>query len=297
MPFTPLLLILIAIILVADVAIVATASARRDHGSRRSTVHGLVRSGQQLGSSAGERVRAWRSMRSVRSGSGSGSASGRPGRRPAAASREDARTAAAIEAFVADVDGRAGDGLRRRAPAAENGPTDESGTELTTGGPLATPAARVEDLSDSPRSATWDALLADESERVRRFGRPATVVLAQCPGLDIVAARLGAEAADRIVAEIDRVLHAESRATDRVVRLGPARFGVLMVETGSAEARRYVDRVRDGAGRWFASAGLSPRLAIGWASPDDGEDLGAAAATALLRARAADVEPRIPIPG
>jgi GGDEF domain-containing protein len=293
MPFTPLLLILIAVILVADVAIVATASARRDHGSRRSTVRGLVRSGQQLGGAAGERVRAWRSMRSIRSGS----ASGRPGHRPAAPSREDARTAAAIEAFVADVDGRASDALRRRAPGEENGPTGESGTELSTGGQLATADARAEDRSDSPPSATWEALLADESERVRRFGRPATVVLAECPGLDIVAARLGAEAADRIVAEIDRVLHAESRATDRVVRLGPTRFGVLMVETGSAEARRYVDRVRDVAGRWFASAGLSSRLAIGWASPDDGEDLGAAAATALLRARAADVEARVPIPG
>ena len=122
-------------------------------------------------------------------------------------------------------------------------------------------------------------------------------MLAECPGLDTIADRLGAEAADRIAAEIDRVLHAESRATDRVVRLGPARFGVLMVETGSADARRYVDRVRDDAGRWFAYAGLSPRLAIGWASPVEGEDLFAAAATALVRARAADVESFVPVPG
>jgi GGDEF domain-containing protein len=283
-PFTPLLLILIAVILVADVAIVATASARRDHGSRRSTVRDLVRSGQLLSGAAGERVRAWRSMRAQ-------SASGRPVRRPAAANSEDARTAAAIEAFVASVDGRADGGIQRRTPEEENVSPGETGSRL------ATADTRPRDPSNSAPSAKWEALLADESERVRRFGRPATIVIAECPGLDTVVSRLGAEAADRIVAEIDRVLHAESRATDRVVRLGPARFGVLMVETGSAEARRYVDRVRDVAGRWFASAGLSPRLAIGWASPDDGEDLGAAATIALLRARAADVEARVPVAG
>jgi diguanylate cyclase (GGDEF)-like protein len=276
MPFTPLLLILIAVILVADIAIVATAAARRDHGSGRSAVHDLVRSGQRLGGAAGERLRGWRALaaRSI----GSRSASGLD--RPAARSPEDARTAAAIEAFVADVDGRARGGIQRPTPVEELAPPDRT---------------RAESPSHSAPSATWDALLADESARVQRFGRPATVVLAECPGLDTVADRLGSEAADRITTEIERVLRAESRATDRVVRLGPARFGVLMVETGSVDARRYVERVRDETGRWFASAGLSPRLAIGWAGPDDGQDLGDAAATALLLARAAGVDSRVPV--
>ena len=81
------------------------------------------------------------------------------------------------------------------------------------------------------------------------------------------------------------MLRAESRTTDRVVRLGPARFGVLMVETSAADGRRYVERVRKAAGHWFESAGLSPNLAIGWASPDEGEDLSVAAANALGLAR------------
>lgn len=282
MQFTSLLLILIGIILVADVAIVATASARRDHGSRGSAVQDLVRSSQLLAGAAKQRLRAWRSIRPR-------SESAR--HRPAAANREDARAAAAIEAFVADVDGRASAGMRSAIAREENvGPGETSGQ-------VATAATRAQDepLADFARSVTWEALLADESARVRRFGRPATVVLVEFPGLDIVGARLGAEAVDRIVAEIDRVLHAESRATDRVVRLGAARLGVLMVETGAADARRYVERVRDVAGGWFASAGLSPRLALGWASPHEGEDLFAAATTALFRARAAEVESFVPV--
>ena len=291
MPFTALLLILIAVILVADIAIVATAAARRDHGSRGSAVDGLVRSGQRLGASGGERLRGWRALalRSIRSRSVSG------GDRPAARNPEDARAAAAIEAFVADVDGRAGGGIQRPTPVEETVSPGPAGGQPASGGRPAVADSRARNSSGFASPAAWDALLADESARVQRFGRPATVVLAECPGLDVVADRLGAEAADRITAEIERVLHAESRATDRVVRLGPARFGVLMVETGSVDARRYVERVRDEAGRWFASAGLSPRLAIGWAGPDDGQDLGAAAATALLLARAAGVDPRVPV--
>jgi diguanylate cyclase (GGDEF)-like protein len=294
MPLTPLLLILIGIILVVDIAIVA-APVHRDSRRRRSAVDGLVRSVQVRGGSAVAHLRARGSTRSL-----TGSL-----RRPGPAGRQkDARTAAAIEAFIADIDGGAGGGVRRRIPEAVNAFPREIGDQSTTADPPAPDRSRpvvaawsvsrtgkLESAADPgehaefARSVTWEALLIDESARVRRFGRPATVVLAECPGLDSVADRLGVVAADRIVAEVDRVLRAESRTTDRVVRLGPARFGVLMVETSAADGRRYVERVRKAAGHWFESAGLSPNLAIGWASPDEGEDLSVAAANALGLAR------------
>ena len=305
MPFTPVLLILIGIILVADIVIVGAAAARRDQGRRRSAVDGLIGSMRLVAGSAVARMRT--------AGSSSPS-SGSSGRAEADARRDDARTAAAIEAFVADIDRSPGGGIHRRIPAVNEFPREIGGQSttadhpapdrprLTTAawsesrGPERDSAARPGEPADCASTVTWESLLMDESARVQRFGRPATVVLAECPGLDGVADRLGAVAADRIAAEIDRVLRAESRATDRVVQLGPARFGVLMVETAATDGRRYVERVRDAAGQWFASAGLSPNLAIGWASPDEGEDLVSAAATALGRARTANVESAAPVP-
>jgi GGDEF domain-containing protein len=280
MQLTQLLLILIGIILVANIAIVAAAAARRDPGRLRSVVERverLGRSGQQLGDSAVARLRGGRSIPS---------STGSPRRPVPDPSGEDARTAAVIEAFVADIDGSAGGAIPRRIRA-----------DLDATPPMIRAAVRSDesdesDEADEPNasdeSATWEGLIRDESARVRRFGRPVTVVLAQYLGLDGIAARLGPDAADRIAAEIERVLRAESRDTDRVVRLGPARFGVLMVETPEAHARAYVERARKASGQWFASAGLSPRLAVGWASPGKGEDLGVSAATAHDRMLAAD---------
>ncbi len=284
MPLTPILLVLIGIILVVDIAIV-TAPVHRNPGRLRSGVDGLARALRERGGSAAAHVRAAGAIRSF------------PGTRsrPATPARQrDALTAAAIEAFVADIDGGAGRGVRRRIP-------DPSSPELTAWSPSEAreheQAAQPGEHADVARSVTWEALLLDESARIRRFGRQATVVVAECPRLDSIADRLGAVAADRIVAEVERVLRAESRTTDRVVRLGPARFGVLMVETAAADGRRYVERVREAAGRWFESAGLSPNFAIGWASPDEGEDLDAAAAAALGQARAATADSADPASG
>jgi diguanylate cyclase (GGDEF)-like protein len=286
MPFSLLLLILIGIILVADIAIVASA-ARRDPGRRRSGVEGLVRSVRLLAGSAV--TRAGRSIRSL---------VGLLRRPEPAAQREDARTAAAIEAFVADIDRSAAGGVQRRGrvnvggtmadPPAPDQPHPEATAWSAWQGPAPEGPARSRSDPGSAASSTWEGFLRDESARVRRFRRPATIVFVDSPGLDGVAERLGAVAADRIAAEIDRLLRAEIRETDRVVRLGPARFGVLMVETPAVDARRYVERVREATGQWFISAGLSPRLAIGWASPAEGEDLGVAAASAHERMLAAD---------
>ena len=87
MPFTPVLLILIAVILLADILIVATASARRDHGRRPTAVGVLARPGQVRDGSVLARLQAGRSDRSW---------PGSPGGRTPIAGGEDARTAAAI---------------------------------------------------------------------------------------------------------------------------------------------------------------------------------------------------------
>ena len=178
-------------------------------------------------------------------------------------SDDDARAAAAIEAFVAEVSPDVAG--RTRAPAQSE---------------IAVPAYAPAGLADP---AAWDRTLREESARAARFGRPVTVVMAEIPDLDGVVDRLGRGVADRVVSETARVLVTKGRAADRIAWLGEARFGILLSETEEVRAPAYVDRVRSAADGWLESAGLSVRLSLGWASPVEGTDVIAAAATAQSR--------------
>jgi diguanylate cyclase (GGDEF)-like protein len=121
-----------------------------------------------------------------------------------------------------------------------------------------------------------------------RFGHPVTVVMAELHLLDDLADRLGRDVADRVTTETARLLVKQGRASDRLAWLGDARFGVLLPETDEVRACGYVERVRAAADGWLESAGLSVRLSLGWASPSDGGDVMAAAATAQQRMFDAD---------
>ena len=80
----------------------------------------------------------------------------------------------------------------------------------------------------------WTAALEHEERRRARYARPAAVV----------AVELGAshdpERTARLAA---RLLRRTSRDTDRIARVGPRRFHVLLPETAERGARRYADRL------------------------------------------------------
>ena len=228
----------------------------------------------------------------------------------------DARAAAAIEAFVAQVSpdaaGRAtpptpAEVLARRealmgassaasaspvrARARTNAP-EASGHRrpMMAVADRTTPARRAGDgpdiaIAGLANPAAWDRSVRAESARVARFNRPVTVVMAELPNIDDVAGRLGRAAADRVVTETARLLVAQGRAVDRIAWLGDGRFGVLLVETEELRAGEYVERIRAIADGWLESAGLSVRLSLGWASPVQGGDVMAASAIAQERMR------------
>jgi diguanylate cyclase (GGDEF)-like protein len=214
---------------------------------------------------------------------------------------DDAREAAAIEAFVASVSPDAGVRVRPLVrPSAAVSTTGEAITRgvpvMPLGWPGATDPPEADDREpaavavSAPRArppestpvqladaATWARTVREESARTARFRHPVTVVMAELPHLDVLADRLGREVADQIVRMTAHVLVTEGRAVDRVARLGDARFGVLMLETEETGAGTYVERVRAAADDWLASAGLSIRLSLGWASPEGGDVIAAAA--------------------
>ena len=119
----------------------------------------------------------------------------------------------------------------------------------------------------------WDRAVYQENERKRRYGRPVSVVIAELYGLDALAERVGHEAADRLVPAIAEALRRYGRTTDRVARVGHARFHILLPETDEVRAINYVERVRQACDLWLESGAVALSLSMGWASPGPDDDI------------------------
>ncbi len=119
----------------------------------------------------------------------------------------------------------------------------------------------------------WDFRIRDEDARLTRYRRPCSVVLVELDGLDRLIARLGPDAADRIIPPVGQTLQRQARTSDHVARIAEGRFAVLLPETDEIQAINYVERVRSECDRWLAAGAVSMRLAIGWACPAPGRDL------------------------
>lgn len=211
---------------------------------------------------------------------------------------DDGRVAAAVEAFVAGVSPDAAGSARiptpaevlaRRQEALGGGPAEATAADLRSSGADPTDADDLMPprLAGPADAATWEQLVREESARAARFGRPSMVVTASLPQLEDVAERWGRDAADRVVAEITRMLESEGRAVDRIASLGDSTFGILLPETGELGASRYAKRVRAAADAWLLSAGLSVRLELAWVKVPDVEGEAPTPATRPRKAKAA----------
>lgn len=114
--------------------------------------------------------------------------------------------------------------------------------------------------------AAWSRIVSDEEARIRRYHRPATIVLIEIEGLERLTSRLGPSSVERIVPAVADTLRRGARDADHVARLATGRFAVLMPETDEVLAINYVERVRTACDLWLESGAVSLRLAIGWAS-------------------------------
>jgi diguanylate cyclase (GGDEF)-like protein len=180
-------------------------------------------------------------------------------------------------------------GLPRLGGRDEAGPVTRPAADTTpAAGPPAVaahvpappPAARDDpETPDGPRglgqpdpvtglltASGWGTVVADEDARVRRYRRPATVVMVEIDGLDRLTERLGPGVADRLVPGVSAIVRRLAREADQVAQLGPSRFGVLLPETDEIQAINYVERIRGASDEWLASGAVSLRLAVGWTS-------------------------------
>ncbi len=114
--------------------------------------------------------------------------------------------------------------------------------------------------------SAWTRVVTDEEARIRRYHRPATIVVIEVEGLARLATRLGPSAVDRIIPAIADTIRRGARESDHVARLSSGRFAVLLPETDDVLAINYIERVRRACDLWLESGAVALRLAIGWAT-------------------------------
>lgn len=108
-----------------------------------------------------------------------------------------------------------------------------------TGTRTARPASVIRARTTIPMDtrADWDQALRQEDARTLRYGRPASVMVA-------VMRLPPDEDGDRYAGRVGKAIRFEARETDRVARVGPDRFHVLLPETLESDAAALAERVR-----------------------------------------------------
>jgi diguanylate cyclase (GGDEF)-like protein len=159
------------------------------------------------------------------------------------------------------------------AAAASPSPTYGSGGPAygNAGGPtsgLGVPGMdpTIDTLTGLLTAGAWSRTVVDEEARIRRYHRPATIVVVEVEGLDRLVSRLGPGSVERIVPAVADTIRRGAREADHVARLATGRFAVLMPETDEILAINYIERIRKACDLWLESGAVSLRLAIGWAS-------------------------------
>ena len=155
------------------------------------------------------------------------------------------------------------------SPASDN-PGRVNGSHAATDDPEVQSGDMLTGLLSPSR---WGRVVADEDARVRRYRRPATIVMIELDGLERLTARLGEAAGDRLVPAVADTIRRLAREADFVARVSDGRFAVLLPETDEIQAINYVERVRRTCDLWLESGAVALRLAMGWASASGDDSL------------------------
>lgn len=112
----------------------------------------------------------------------------------------------------------------------------------------------------------WEAALASEEQRARRYGSPASLVVLDLDGLKRINEQAGTIAGDAALASCARVLNETCRPGDTLSRTGGDEFGVLAVECDIVSARALTVRLATG----LRAAGLAVSLGCATRRPHEG---------------------------
>lgn len=168
-------------------------------------------------------------------------------RRFALPNLHDERTESSIQAFLEGPDVRRGRPATRRAeasPADDSTPGDAIAPSRPTSVAGGEPPKRPTELRTLPGRLEWNAAMARESGRAKRYGRPASVAIVELRHDD---GKIDVSPFMRALAgPISRLLREDTRGTDLVARVATGRFQVLMPETTESGAERLGERLAGG---------------------------------------------------
>lgn len=91
----------------------------------------------------------------------------------------------------------------------------------------------------------FNSIIAPEMSRSDRYARPCTIMMLDVDGFRSVNNRFGHLKGDEVLQEVARILLAQTRASDHVIRYGGDEFVILMPETEETEAALVAQRLRE----------------------------------------------------
>jgi diguanylate cyclase (GGDEF)-like protein len=149
-----------------------------------------------------------------------------------------------------------------------------AGLPVPIGGlPVPSPTGWSDQLTGTDGPRYWDRIIISESARVRRYKRPATIVLVEIGGLARLSKLWGADVGERTLFLAARTLSREIRTSDHIARIEALRFGVLLTETTEIAAINFVERARAACEQELRVATEIVAVGFGWASPPPKRDL------------------------
>lgn len=92
--------------------------------------------------------------------------------------------------------------------------------------------------------AGWNQVIERETERCRRYGSAAAILVVDLDDLKVVNDRFGHARGDELLLALAEAMTEISRASDAVARLGGDEFALLALETGDEVAEQIAARLR-----------------------------------------------------
>jgi diguanylate cyclase (GGDEF)-like protein len=152
--------------------------------------------------------------------------------------------------------------------------------------------ARTDPLTGLPNRRAFDRELPLRFQHSRRYGRPLSVVMIDIDHFKAINDQYGHPAGDAVLKKLARILHACTRDSDFVARIGGEEFVVLLPETPLLESLQFAEKIRAAvAAADFSSIGpdrVTVSIGVGnvpHSHLDSAEALLAAADVALYRAK------------
>jgi diguanylate cyclase (GGDEF)-like protein len=121
-----------------------------------------------------------------------------------------------------------------------------------------------------------DEILSKEVSRANRLGSNLTTLMVKLQNLDVVNARDGVEAGDKVIVEAAKLVKSTFRGSDTVTRYSGTQFLVIMPDTSEQQAEHAIRRLQDAVDQWnvMTKTGWEINLIFSVASHVTGCDAG-----------------------